>query len=118
MAALLFIDLLGVRSRWHAGGRLAAERAFGQLTRLVEKALQQENPGNMLDGAIEIDAAAIVCVSTEVAVSLGRGIYLGTFNRVGKEPDRRLWLRGAITPINRGIQLRAMTSMPTPGCGE
>jgi len=64
-----FIDLLGVRARWHEGGRASAEAAFGRLETMVGEALARLMPRTLRDGAIETDSAALVFGSSEEALA-------------------------------------------------
>jgi len=76
---VVFLDLLGVRARWHAGGRESAESAFGRLEALVSEALARLAPKSLRDGAIETDSAALVFGSSEEALSFIRDLFSEAF---------------------------------------
>ena len=98
-----FIDLLGVRARWHEGGRASAEAAFGRLEALVGEALTRLAPKSLREGAIETDSAAIVFGSTEDALSFIRDLFSEAFTAPRRAKEERLWIRGTVTAIhNRG----------------
>jgi hypothetical protein len=52
LAILAFVDLLGVKDRWHGKGRKGAEAAFIQLRGVIGAAIHQIRPGTLSDGAI------------------------------------------------------------------
>jgi len=111
---LLFIDLLGAKSRWHRAGRAVAEVAYRQLRSLVESGLSTIDDRELIDGLIETDAAAIVCTSTEACVKMGLEVFRNAFSLTGAEPEQRPWLRGTITPLPQYTSLRSAASVPTP----
>jgi hypothetical protein len=98
-----FIDLLGVRARWHAGGRDSAEAAFGRLETMVGETLARLAPKTLRDGTIETDSAALVFGGSEEALSFIRELFSEAFVAPRKVKDERLWIRGTVTAIqNRG----------------
>jgi hypothetical protein len=103
---LLFIDMLGVRARWHIGGRESAERAFSRFRSIIIEAIQTRNRGRILHGGIEADSAAIVCSSAKTAVDIGRNAFRIAFRSARSPNDERLWLRGVIVPGDEADPLR------------
>jgi hypothetical protein len=98
-----FLDLLGVRARWHEGGRASAEAAFGRLESLVAETLTRLAPKSLRDGAIETDSAAVVFGATEDALAFIRELFSEAFVAPRRAKDERLWIRGTVTAIqNRG----------------
>jgi len=98
-----FIDMLGVRARWHEGGRASAEAAFERLETLVGEALARLAPKTLRDGAIETDSAALVFGSSEEALSFIRDLFSEAFAAPRRAKEERLWIRGTVTAIqNRG----------------
>jgi hypothetical protein len=109
-----FIDLLGVRARWHAGGRASAEAAFGRLEGLVGETLTRLAPKSLRDGAIETDSAAVVFGSTEDALAFIRDLFSTAFVTPRRVKDERLWIRGTVT----GIQSRGALRRPAQLSGQ
>ena len=101
-----FIDLLGVRARWHEGGRESAEAAFGKLESMVSETLARVSPRSLRDGAIETDSAALVFGSAEDAFSFIRELFADAFTAPPKAKDVRLWIRGTVTAIHSRGELR------------
>jgi len=110
MAALLFVDLLGVRARWHAGGRPAAEDAFRQFRGLVLAEARKSPAHSQLTGAIESDAAALSCPTAVDAVDLVKRIYRTGFKVPSRQEDFRTWMRGVVVPVEEGVDLRTVTT--------
>ena len=108
---LLLIDLLGVKARWHAGGRKAAEQAFGTFEQLMRDALDDDLADKVAAGLIEADSAAFVCSSLRCAVSIGRRVFVNTFLDPQKPTDERLWLRGVIVPFKGAANFRRSKSL-------
>jgi hypothetical protein len=101
-----FLDLLGVRARWHEGGRESAEAAFGRLESLVAETLSRLAPKSLRDGAIETDSAAIVFGATEDALAFIRDLFTDAFAASGRARDERLWIRGTVTALHGRGALR------------
>jgi hypothetical protein len=101
-----FLDLLGVRARWHEGGRASAEAAFGRLEALVGEALARLSPKSLRDGAIETDSAALVFGASEDAVAFVRNLFSEAFVQAKRAGDERLWIRGTVTSIQNRSALR------------
>lgn len=106
MRSLLFVDMLGVKSRWHQEGRPGAELAFQEFEGLVTDAITTAAQDNVLSGIIESDAAAIVCSSQSAAVSAGCALFRSAFATAATGRHRRPWLRGAIIPYTGHLSLR------------
>ncbi|MCP5489321.1 MAG: hypothetical protein H7A43_11820 [Verrucomicrobia bacterium] len=106
---ILFVDMLGVRSRWHEGGRDAAEAAFQAFRNLIAYSLRGAPPSQVIRGVVETDAAAITCSSVDVALDIGRRLYLATFQQTERNLDNRYWLRGVIAPLTSDRPLRTET---------
>jgi hypothetical protein len=103
---VVFIDLLGVRARWHEGGRPSAEAAFGRLEALVGEALARLAPKSLRDGALETDSAALVFGSSEEALSFIRDLFSEAFVAPRRAKDERLWIRGTVSTIQSRGALR------------
>ncbi len=103
---ILFVDMLGVRSRWHKGGREAAEVAFLAFRNLVAFSLKGATSKDVSCGVVETDAAALTCSCVEVALDIGKRLYLATFEQTARNLDNRFWLRGAIVPRTSDRPLR------------
>ena len=101
-----FIDLLGVRARWHEGGRESAEAAFKRLETLVGATLERLAPKTLRDGAIETDSAAIVFGATEDALEFIRELFTEAFTAPSRAKEERLWIRGTVTAIRSRGALR------------
>jgi len=97
--------MLGVRARWHAGGRESAERAFSGFRSVICEAIRAEG-GLVSRGAIEADSAAMICPSLKSAVRIGGKAFHIAFRGAKILSDERLWLRGVIIPFNDNEQLR------------
>lgn len=101
-----FIDMLGVRARWHEGGRASAEAAFERLEALVGETLTRLAPKSLREGAIETDSAAVVFGTTEDALSFIRDLFSEAFVAPKRAKDERLWIRGTVTAIQSRGALR------------
>ena len=99
MNALLFIDMLGVRSRWHRDGRAGAERAFHQFNEIMELELSKVSSRCIITGGIESDSAAIVFSTLRPATNAARRIFQKAFTITGSDSGSRMWLRGVITSV-------------------
>jgi hypothetical protein len=104
--AILFVDLLGTRSRWQLGGRSEVELTCLRFEAAVRSALSATPTAVPLDGGVETDCAALVFESAEHAVAVGCELYLQTFRSAQSQYDERHWLRGAIVPFTQGAELR------------
>jgi hypothetical protein len=97
-AVLLLLDLLGVKAKWHTGGRPAAEHAFAAFEAIVREAVTPALHGQVISGLIETDSALFVCPTLQCAVNIGRNAYVKTFLAPQKPYDERLSIRGVIVP--------------------
>lgn len=114
MRVILFIDMLGARQLWQAGGVDASRRAFDRFTSMVVASARTEPPSSVIDGGVETDAAMLVCQSTEVALRIAQRLFLHAFG-LGKRPgDVRLWLRGSLVPHDGAANLRSEASLSPP----
>jgi len=107
-----FIDLLGVRARWHRGGREEAEAAFSRLRQLVAYAIRETNPSTIVNGAVETDASAVVFESTDEAVRYAQTLYLHAFKSATRRQHNRIWLRGTLTRVDDPRNLRSESDLP------
>ncbi len=107
---LLYLDLLGTRSRWHRTGRSGAEATFRDFEALLRGVLH-DHPARVTRGGVETDAAALICPSTEDAIFVGSEIYRRAFLSPRRVEDDRLWVRGAITEIQADVVLRQERSL-------
>lgn len=98
--------MLGVRARWHAGGRESAERAFFSFRSVILQAIQTQKRGKIIQGGIEADSAAIICTSLGTAINIGRNAFRFAFCTAKKSRDERMWLRGVIVPAGEIDKLR------------
>ena len=93
---LLFIDMLGVKSRWHSGGLQAAESAFSVFRDVMIEAMAVVDPKKIVMGSIECDSCAIVCENLGVALDISRRAFRSVFLVAPQPEATRIWLRGAI----------------------
>ena len=107
MRALLFVDMLGVKSRWLSGGRGAAEYAFTAFRDFLSDAISSVPQKDLLTGLIESDSAALACRSPKVAITLGTHLYLKVFMSGVRTDKDRFWLRGVIAPHRDNDALRS-----------
>lgn len=111
MAVILYLDLLGSRSRWREGGAAAAREAFDAFTGLVIAAAKPDLDA-VIDGGIETDSAALVCSDAAAALRIARRAYVKALFRDHPDKNHRTWLRGAVVPSD-DAPLR--TSRPANG---
>ena len=98
MAVILFIDMLGARRRWQAGGVSESMPVFYRFKKMVNVAARRAPSGEVLDGIIETDAAMLVCRTTFEAARITQRLYLDAFMKRMNPSAPRLWLRGCIVP--------------------
>jgi hypothetical protein len=103
---LLYLDLLGTRSKWHREGRAGVERAFTLFHENVLNAIKTREPGLVVGGGIESDSAALLCLDEIAATRIGRGAYRNAFERAAQDVSQRQWLRGAIVRVEGNEPLR------------
>lgn len=109
---IAFVDLLGVRAKWHDGGRDAAEKAFERLRSLVATSLADISAATVLGGGIETDSAAVIFDSTEEAAKFMRSLYSRAFLAATRLSDERIWVRGTLASIQAAGSLRLESSLP------
>ena len=107
--ALLLVDLLGLRSRWHAAGRAGAEIAFRHWNSLVSTCLEH-GPGNVVrTGLVETDAVALLFDKPSDAIDCGARLFRSAFVSRVQESGERFWLRGVITDAGNLTTIRTMS---------
>lgn len=104
--ALLLVDMLGVRARWHSGGRAAARKAFSTFESIIAKAQDPDDSEPPLLGLVETDSCALVFPTVAGAVRLARRAYLRTFLASQGPKDERLWLRAVVVPYRGTLNFR------------
>lgn len=114
MRVVLFIDMLGARRRWLAGGAREATRFFNRFARLVVAAARGEPVGTVTGGGIETDAAMLVCTSTAAALRIVRQAFLWAFRTPRDLRTPRLWLRGSLVPYDGATALRHRSALSAP----
>jgi len=107
---LLYVDLLGMKARYQAGGVRAARRSYTLLGELVAAGLTALGAGRPVSGGVQSDAAALQFASATDAVAVGRALFGAAFARSAR--NRRLWIRGVVmrgsypgAPLQREEQL-------------
>lgn len=108
--ALLFVDLLGVKSQWASGGRSAALARFAAFEQLILATVARTGVTAPRLGSVESDAAAFDFSATNDAIRFGATLYQEAFNRARRPSDPRFWLRGALVSASDGASVR--TSAP------
>ncbi len=103
---ILFVDLLGVRSRWLKGGRDEAEKAFKGFRTLVAASFKNANMDHLEHGLVESDAVALTFSDLQTALAVAKAMFLAAFGR----PNRKIWLRGCIVSHGEGDTLRKATT--------
>jgi len=112
---LLYVDVLGVKARWQAGGPERVSAAFALLEELVGETLDEVDTAPIA-GGVQTDAAALVFDEVEAAVRMGRALFRRAFDRSVEQPEARLWLRGVISPVESTDELT--TESPLRGDGD
>jgi len=106
VATLLYVDVLGVKARWISGGKAEAQHVFDSFRTYLMRAISELPQGDLVEGFIESDSAVFVCRTAHVAVTLGVSLYSEVFMQIRPNKDR-FWLRGVITPLRDGTELRS-----------
>jgi hypothetical protein len=103
MAALLYIDALGLKALWKEKGQQAVSRSLSRFRSRLRSALDDASPRSVIEGGVQSDAAAILFDDPIEAVTVGIRLYLSVFMQdVPDEQHRpRLWLRGVIASSAR-----------------
>jgi hypothetical protein len=111
---ILFVDLLGVRSRWLRGGRPEAEAAFQDFRNLIAHGLRGCPANELIEGTIETDAAALTFSDVHPALRVAKRLFLAAFNQTARRESRRPWLRGCIVPRDGESELRTGSAFSGP----
>lgn len=111
---ILFVDLLGVRSRWLKGGREAAELAFQDFRNLIAYSIKGRQPNDLIHGLIETDAAALTFASVQSALDVGKKMFTAAFEQTKQDQNRRPWLRGCIVARDGDGSLRTASNFSGP----
>lgn len=96
--SLLFIDMLGVKSRWLKQGREGAEAAFVRLGDLAAIALAGEKPESVFSAFAESDAFCADVADLDTALRIAEQIYRTAFEKDIKDSHKRYWIRGVVVP--------------------
>ncbi|HXB15669.1 MAG TPA: hypothetical protein VNV44_07965 [Solirubrobacteraceae bacterium] len=91
---LLYVDLLGMKSRYRARGVNAARSGQRQLRAVVLAGLSALPAGVEVSGGIQSDAAALQFRHPTDALTVGQAMMIEAFRRSSRE--QRVWIRGAI----------------------
>ncbi len=113
MAALLLLDLLGMKARW-AKAPSAADLAFDTFQQLVEEALETLPSDINVRGALESDGTALLFTHPHTAISVGRQICRSAFALGKRAGDERFWIRGVIAPGAFNARLRTSQALKKP----
>jgi len=95
---LLYIDLLGMKSRYRGRGVNAARSGQRQLMAVVLAGLSALPDGVDVSGGLQSDAAALQFLHATDAVTAAQAMMTEAFRRSSRE--QRVWIRGAI--LRRG----------------
>jgi hypothetical protein len=110
---LLYVDMLGMKARYHRGGTRAAQGGYRLLAELVQQGLEALPDGRPVRGGVQSDAVCLQFASAVDAVLVGRKLFADTFRRSNR--SNLLWVRGVIvqgepdTPIETTKQLQEST---------
>jgi hypothetical protein len=91
---LLYVDLLGMKSRYRTRGVNAARSGQRQLRAVVLAGLSALPADAKVSGGIQSDAAALQFLHATDAVTVGQAMMLEAVRRSSRE--QRVWIRGAI----------------------
>lgn len=105
-SVLLLVDMLGVKARWHQGGRRAAQSAFKTLEGIVVNAVKNSENNAPVGGVVETDSAALVFNSLITAIPFAQHLFVSTFCAPKTYRDERLWLRGVVVPYRGNLKFR------------
>jgi hypothetical protein len=110
---LLYVDMLGMKARYHRGGTRAAQSGYRHLAELVQQGLEALPEGHAVRGGVQSDAVCLQFASAIDAVKVGQKLFSDTFRRSNR--SNLLWVRGVIveggpdTPIEMTKPLQAST---------
>jgi hypothetical protein len=110
---LIFIDQLGTKAKWLSGGKEAASKSFQQFIQMAASSMKSTDPNEIETGAIETDSFVLVVKSIDTALEISKEFYRRAFELTD---DGRVWLRGAIIPIEKKDEeeLRRQTHLRAP----
>jgi hypothetical protein len=103
---ILFVDVLGVRSKWLSGGQPAAEAAFQEFRTLIAASMKGTVSDSLVRGVVESDSAALTFSSLLPALDAAKALYSAAFRR----KRGRVWLRGCIVSLDGHDALRTSTT--------
>ncbi len=103
---ILFVDVLGVRSKWLSGGQPAAEAAFQEFRTLIAASMKGTVSDSLVRGVVESDSAALTFSSLLPALEAAKALYSAAFRR----KHGRVWLRGCIVSLDGQDALRTSTT--------
>ena len=107
---LLLIDMLGVKARWHTGGRRSAKKAFDRFESIMVESLSSSDE-RPTAGLIETDSCVLVFPTLRAALAVARHAYLCTFLASRAPKDERLWFRGVAVPYHGTLSFRNQKSL-------
>jgi len=113
MAALLLLDLLGMKGRW-AKAPSVADLAFDTFQQLIQEALEMLPSDIRVRGALESDGTALLFTHPHTAISVGRHICRSAFALGKRVGDERFWIRGVIAPAAFNARLRTSQALKKP----
>ena len=111
--ALLYLDVLGARQRWHRDGVAGAECASKTLRVLTASVLKPLDK-RPLDGGIDTDSVCLIFAEPEDAIRAGRDFFRAAFRTGDANALSRLWLRGVILQHWPEEPFRRPRSLSTP----
>lgn len=91
---LLYLDMLGMKSRFVEGHVDGARRGYSTFRRLLGDGLAVLPEGREVSGGMQSDAASLQFATVDDALLVGRAVCLAAFRSGGRE--RRTWVRGVI----------------------
>jgi hypothetical protein len=115
---LLYVDVLGMKSRWRAGGPDAARAAHHTLDLVIRHALEAVPFAETVHGGIQSDAAALIFQDVRHAIEIGRMIFRDSFRRSGSPEigGERFWIRGVIRQMET-TSLESTDALPGAASG-
>lgn len=111
---LLYLDVLGTRSRWHAEGRTGAEAIFEKLRLLTLNSVRRVGADQFDLVGIESDSIVARSASVNATLRLAREMFTTLFMEYGIESINRLWIRGSILGSGGPDPLRTEEVCPAP----
>jgi hypothetical protein len=91
---LLYLDMLGMKTRYVEGQVEGARRGYSKFRRLLGAGLAALPEGHQVTGGMQSDAASLQFATIDDALLVGRAICLAAFQSGGRA--RRTWVRGVI----------------------